>query len=427
MALVGEGGRQTVSLREARKGLGPAQRFALAAWASDAYWTDLAAVGSVRSGKGACMVAGFGLWAVARGGEYVVGSRSVASARRNLQPEFQAVADYLGDGMVDALRDERGEGYWDIGGTIFHVFGAPNKQSQDAVQGLTASGALLDETTLLPINFVQQARSRCSEPGSRVGMLMNPESPNHPVKREVIDPGLANGTLLYRHFTLDDNPTLTEERKEFYRGTFSGVFYRRNILGEWCAAEGAIWPGAVYVTGVPDSVRSARCGMDLGMSGTTAGVVAGIGPKGWIACDEYSYRVGRDGRERSAREHLVHVWEMAQSWGCPRVIVDRTAYGVLAADARELGIPISRQRGGVLPGIATIGEAFTHGRLVVCRDACPRTVESISGYVWDPAAQERGLDAALKVDDHECDALRYAVFPAIKRSDAGVVAIPAGF
>ena len=42
-----------------------------------------------------------------------------------------------------------------------------------------------------------------------------------------------------------------------------------------------------------------------------------------------------------------------------------------------------------------------------------RTVETasmpLSGYVWDPKAQEKGEDAPLKQADHAPDALRYGV------------------
>ena len=42
-------------------------------------------------------------------------------------------------------------------------------------------------------------------------------------------------------------------------------------------------------------------------------------------------------------------------------------------------------------------------------DTCTELIREIPGYIWDPKAAERGVDAPVKVDDHFCDALRYAV------------------
>jgi hypothetical protein len=39
--------------------------------------------------------------------------------------------------------------------------------------------------------------------------------------------------------------------------------------------------------------------------------------------------------------------------------------------------------------------------------SCRSTVDEMTGYVWDPKAQERGDDAPLKVADHGPDTLRY--------------------
>ena len=43
---------------------------------------------------------------------------------------------------------------------------------------------------------------------------------------------------------MDDNPSLSDEVRERYRTMYSGVFYRRFILGEWVMAQGAIYRDA---------------------------------------------------------------------------------------------------------------------------------------------------------------------------------------
>lgn len=55
-----------------------------------------------------------------------------------------------------------------------------------------------------------------------------------------------------------------------------------------------------------------------------------------------------------------------------------------------------------------MGSLLSTNRLVV-HESARGVLDEIPGYSWDPAAQQRGEDRPLKVDDHSCDALRYAV------------------
>ena len=50
--------------------------------------------------------------------------------------------------------------------------------------------------------------------------------------------------MLHLHFTMDDNPSLSEDVRERYKTTYSGVFYKRFILGLWVMAQGAIYKDA---------------------------------------------------------------------------------------------------------------------------------------------------------------------------------------
>lgn len=47
--------------------------------------------------------------------------------------------------------------------------------------------------------------------------------------------------LLYLHFTMDDNLSLSEKVKERYQSMYVGVFYLRYIKGLWAVAEGLIY------------------------------------------------------------------------------------------------------------------------------------------------------------------------------------------
>lgn len=92
----------------------------------------------------------------------------------------------------------------------------------------------------MPESFVTQAVARCSIDGAKYWFTCNPGSPYHWFKLNWIDKAKEKN-LIYLHFTMDDNLSLTEETKARYKKNFVGVFYKRFILGLWVVAEGAIY------------------------------------------------------------------------------------------------------------------------------------------------------------------------------------------
>ena len=64
--------------------------------------------------------------------------------------------------------------------------------------------------------LVNQATGRCSVAGSKYWFNCNPAGPNHWFKVNWIDKQ-EEKKIIYLHFTMDDNPSLTEEIKERYR------------------------------------------------------------------------------------------------------------------------------------------------------------------------------------------------------------------
>lgn len=122
----------------------------------------------------------------------------------------------------------------------FFIFGGKDEGSQDLVQGITAAGAFFDEVALMPESFVNQATARCSVEGSTWWFNCNPAGPTHWFKVNWIDKRKKK-RLLYLHFTMEDNLSLSEKIKERYRSMYAGVFYLRYIKGLWAVAEGLIY------------------------------------------------------------------------------------------------------------------------------------------------------------------------------------------
>lgn len=47
---------------------------------------------------------------------------------------------------------------------------------------------------------------------------------------------------LYLHFTMEDNPSLSQKVRKRYHSLYSGAFYERFVLGKWVAVQGLIYP-----------------------------------------------------------------------------------------------------------------------------------------------------------------------------------------
>ncbi len=212
----------------------------------------LIADGSIRSGKTVSLSLSFVLWGMARfnGQNFALCGKTIASLRRNVVGVLKQMLTARG-GYTAAER--RGDNLLIVTrGTVtnyYYLFGGKDEGSQDLIQGITLAGALFDEVALMPESFVNQATARCSVDGSKFWFNCNPEGPEHWFYKSWILQARAKN-LLYLHFTMDDNLSLSEPIKARYRAQYTGVFYERYIRGRWVVAEGLVYP---FVAANPDA------------------------------------------------------------------------------------------------------------------------------------------------------------------------------
>lgn len=198
--------------------------------------------GSIRSGKTIACIIGFLTWSqeMFEGESFILAGKTMGALKKNVVRPMLQILEAWGWSYtyIRSGTDARIE----IGSNVYYLYGANTEAAQDALQGLTAAGAYLDEAALFPRSFVDQAIGRCSVDGWKVWMNCNPEGPHAYIKEEFIDK--ATEKRVYRlHFVMDDNLTLSVDRKEAYRRAWSpgSVFYKRFILGLWVAADGLIY------------------------------------------------------------------------------------------------------------------------------------------------------------------------------------------
>lgn len=198
--------------------------------------------GSIRSGKTIACIIGFLTWSqeMFEGESFILAGKTMGALKKNVVRPMLQILEAWGwpYTYIRSGTDARIE----IGSNVYYLYGANTEAAQDALQGLTAAGAYLDEAALFPRSFIDQVIGRCSVDGWKVWMNCNPEGPHAYIKEEFIDK--ATEKRVYRlHFVMDDNLTLSVDRKEAYRRAWSpgSVFYKRFILGLWVAADGLIY------------------------------------------------------------------------------------------------------------------------------------------------------------------------------------------
>ena len=227
------------------KGFSQKQKLVLTWWMPGGKFSGYEGIicdGAVRSGKTLSMGLGFFLWSMAQfdGRRFGVCGKTISSVRRNVVSELLPRLETMGFGVEEKRSENRIALTFGGHRNEYYLFGGRDEGSCALIQGITFAGILLDEVALMPRSFVEQACARCSVTGSRLWFNCNPEGPRHWFFVEWI--GRAKERrLLYLHFTMEDNPSLSSAIRQRYHRLYSGVFYRRFVLGQWAAAEGRVY------------------------------------------------------------------------------------------------------------------------------------------------------------------------------------------
>lgn len=396
------------------------QRKVLNWWTNDSPVKDMDGIiadGAIRSGKTLCMSLSYVLWAMTTFQNQNLGmcGKTIGSFRRNvlfwlklmLKSRGYKVEDHRADNLVIVKRNGI-ENY-------FYIFGGKDERSQDLIQGITLAGVFFDEVALMPESFVNQATGRCSVDGSKYWFNCNPDGPYHWFKVNWIDKQ-EEKKIIYLHFTMDDNLSLSERVKERYQSMYSGVFFKRYILGLWCVAEGIIYDmfdNAKHVLGeVKDLLNeqsSNYVSIDYGTQNATVFLLWQKTILGfWICTKEYYYS-GRDkGKQKTDSEYADDLINWLESIKVNAVIVDPSAASFIA-ELRKRGFHVRKAKNDVEDGIRVVGNALNLG-IIFFSALCKETIKEFASYTWDVKAGERGEDKPVKQYDHCMDAVRYFVY-----------------
>ena len=373
--------------------------------------------GSIRSGKSMMSLLKWSMFVpnAPRGGELVmVGRTRDAVWRNNILPlqdpgRFGAISQHvIGNYGAPTVK---------ILGRTVHVMGASDAKAEKVLRGMTVAGVHADELTTLPREFFVQMLGRMSVEGAQLLGSTNPDNPSHWLKADYLDKLDSLPNWRHWHFTLEDNPTLTEEYKDSIKAEYTGLFYRRFILGHWVAAEGAIfdaWDPDEHVVAhddLPSMQRIFSIGIDYGTTNATSAIAFGLGRDGLLyAVDEWRYEPPTaqarhsDGQLSAGIRGWLTSLESRPEW----IVIDPAAASFKVQLGQDGLLNTMNADNDVLYGIRTTASLLSSGRLKVS-DRCAGLIKEMPTYAWDPKATEKGEDKPIKVADHSIDAFRYAV------------------
>lgn len=399
----------------------PKQRKVLNWWCESSPVKDkdgIIADGAIRSGKTLSMSLSFVLWAMNsfNGQNFAMCGKTIGSFRRNVLFWMKLMLKSRGYQVTDHRADNLVIVSWGETENYFYIFGGKDERSQDLIQGITLAGVFFDEVALMPESFVNQATGRCSVEGSKYWFNCNPDGPYHWFKANWIDKRKEK-RLLYLRFTMDDNLSLSEMVKQRYRNMYTGVFFKRYILGLWCMAEGIIYDMFSTERHVrplkeiePILVKGNRyISCDYGTQNATVFLLWNKGTDGvWYCIREYYYS-GRDkGRQKTDAEFADDFMKWIGDTKFRAMIVDPAAASFIA-ELRKRGVKVLKAKNDVLDGIRMVATRLNQNRLGFAAE-CENTIKEFGSYIWDEKAAERGEDKPVKFADHCMDAVRYFVF-----------------
>ena len=382
--------------------------------------------GSIRSGKTTVMSLSFIMWAMETfdGLNFAVCGKTIQSLRRNVIGQLKMML--LSRGY--RVEEHRSENYMIIRmgakENTFYLFGGKDEGSQDLIQGITLAGVFFDEVALMPESFVNQATGRCSVDGSKYWFNCNPESPSHYIKTEWIDK-ITEKNMIRVHFTMRDNPSLSQKVIERYERMYKGVFYDRFIRGLWVIAEGLVYgmfdkeKNIFHGEYTYSPQSSYYLSIDYGTMNPFAVGLMELQNSGRVRMLREGHYSGREkGVTIDNEAYYKMIQEVAGDFPITSIVIDPSAAAMKATIRKYGEHTCTDGNNDVLNGIQEVTKYLNLGMLQI-HESCTETQKEFGTYAWDEKAV--GEDRVIKEYDHHMDLIRYFIYTVARRYNRGLI------
>ena len=373
--------------------------------------------GSIRAGKSSFEMISFIDWAMGTFNcqNFAICGKTVTSVYRNVVNPYMKLSYSRKKYIMQYLRSEHKLiiKYKGVENT-FYLFGGKDESSFMLIQGVTLAGLFCDEVVLMCQSFVEQAIARCSVEGAKIYFNCNPDSPEHWFYKDWIC-DLERHNALYLHFNLEDNPSLSEKKIEWYKSQYTGRFYQKYIEGEWVSAEGLVYDcfskeeNVLSKESILDILKEGNCeyylACDYGISNPFAVLLIALYNNTAYCIKEYYYdQSEHDGKRLTDEEHYKNIVKLANGYDIECLIFDPSATSLRETISRHDDFEDYRgARNNVMEGISYTTTLLCKHKLYISEE-CEHLLQELAVYSWD---SDSSVDAVIKENDHACDALRY--------------------
>lgn len=220
--------------------------------------------------------------------------------------------------------------------------------------------------------------------------------------------------MLYVHFTMDDNPSLSDAVKNRYKSLYSGAFYERFVEGKWVTADGLVYPmfdQNRHIKRYEGSISEYYLSCDYGTVNPFSIGLWGKGDDGWYRIDEY-YHSSRDkGVQLTDEEYYTAIEKLAGGRNIKALIIDPSAASFIQTVLRHNKYRVIKADNDVLTGINRVCQALKNDEIFIS-PVCADTIREFSVYRWDNSLKR---DAPKKENDHAMDDIRYFVMTVLNK------------
>lgn len=263
---------------------------------------------------------------------------------------------------------------------------------------------------------------------------LNPSAPKHKIYTEYIDKyramtpeeNRAFGGYVYQHFTIKDNRAISEQRQIEIASQYDhrSIWYRRDILGQRCVAEGLIYPEYAdrpedwRVAGGLPVFAKVNVGVDFGGNGSATSFVAtgftpGYGKVVPFLAERHPERLNPDELNKKFAIFCDKVYNVCER---PFTVFADSAEQILirglvdAVGRYKLRCNVmNAKKSLILERIRLIDKLLASKKLAFWSGA--KTVEeAIESEVWDEKHADTRLDDGTS-DIDTVDAFEYSIEP----------------
>lgn len=229
---------------------------------------------------------------------------------------------------------------------------------------------------------------------------------------------LPNSTVIYST-SLENQKNLPETSIEELKRSYSGIFYKQEVLGEFVGFEGLVYPEFSEQTHViseaPGDFKRVIAGVDFGFTNPAAVIVIGLDGDGRAYLIDELYKSGS-----VADEFVQSCKSLKERHNISQFHCDPSEPAMIATMNRA-GLASTGAKNDVMPGIMEVA-----GRFKIQADGRPRiyikknlinTITELHQYRYADTKEDKPIrEEPLKVFDHLMDALRYALY-SIKKQE----------